>query len=303
MVIKTSDPDSIKPFLKNLPIPKPNSHKGQNGRILIIGGSTLFHAASIWAAEIASHFVDMVHYSSTEENNEILLALKKKFRNGMVVHKKNLIDYVKEDDAILIGPGMVRGEVNSKFEIRNSKFQDILNIEDEATYTYYLTKFLLENFPEKKFVIDAGALQMMKPEWLLNLKAKPIVTPHMGEFKKLFASQINKDNPSETEKTVEEYARKFNCIILLKAVKDYISDGEKTVVIEGGNAGLTKGGTGDILAGLATSLYAKDSAYSSAVLSSFILKETAEKLFLTKGYWYNISDIIEFVPAVVKNLV
>ena len=91
---------------------KPNSHKGQNGRVLIIGGSSLFHSSSIWAAEIASYFVDIVHYSSTKENNEIFLSLKKKFRNGIVVEQKDLDEYVKEDDAILVGPGMLRKNIS-----------------------------------------------------------------------------------------------------------------------------------------------------------------------------------------------
>ncbi len=77
MIVKTSDFDTIKPYLRQLSIPAVNSHKGQNGKLMIIGGSGLFHSASIWAAEIASHFVDMVHYSSTPENNQILLSLKK----------------------------------------------------------------------------------------------------------------------------------------------------------------------------------------------------------------------------------
>ena len=45
-----------------------------------------------------------------------------------------------------------------------------MKIQNEADYTYYLTKYLLRNFPQKKFVIDAGALQMMDPEWLKKLK-------------------------------------------------------------------------------------------------------------------------------------
>src|SRR4030042_3221729 len=96
-------------------IQKPDSHKGQNGKILIIGGSSLFHSASIWAAEIASYFVDIVHYSSTVENNEVFLALKKKFRNGIVVSQKDLLHYIQEDDAILVGPGMIR-----EFRVQNS---------------------------------------------------------------------------------------------------------------------------------------------------------------------------------------
>lgn len=303
MIIKTSDLNSIKPFLKSIHLPKPNSHKGQNGRVLILGGSSLFHSASLWAAEIASHFVDIVHYSSTKENNKIFLELKKKFRNGMVVRQKDLLDYVVEDDVILIGPGMVRGKLNKKLKMKNEKFSKILEIKDEATYTYYLTKYLLKNYPNKKFVLDAGALQMMELDWLLSLKTMAILTPHQGEFVKLFGFSVNQYSVKEKVKIVQKQAKKNNCVILLKTIRDIISDGERSYIIEGGNAGLTKGGTGDILAGLATSFFAKNEALGSSLLSSFILKKTADELFLQKGYWYNISDIIDFIPSVLKNLI
>ena len=133
MLIKTSDNNLVKSFLSKLSLPQPNSHKGQNGRILIIGGSSLFHSASLWAAEVASHFCDIVHYSSTVENEKIFLSLKKKFRNGMIVSQEKIMEYAKEDDAILVGSGMMReGE--------------------EAKYTYNLTKSLIENIPNKQFV-------------------------------------------------------------------------------------------------------------------------------------------------------
>jgi len=279
MVINTSDTKSIKSILKKLSLPKPNSHKGQNGRVLIIGGSSLFHSASLWAAEVASHFVDMVHYSSTKENKEIFLSLKKKFRNGMIVPQEKLMEYVKEDDAILVGSGMMReGE--------------------EAKYTFDLTKSLIENFPDKQFVFDAGGLQIMKPEWLLNLKKPAVITPHQKEFEKLFGQSILNLTIKEKTKMVEETAKKYKAIILLKAVVDVISDGKQTYVVEGGNAGLTKGGTGDILAGLTTALSATNPVLISAVSASILLKVTGEKLFQSKGYWYNIDNIIELIPEV-----
>ncbi|HEX7542975.1 MAG TPA: NAD(P)H-hydrate dehydratase [Patescibacteria group bacterium] len=281
MHIKTSDTKSVKSIFSQLNLPQSNSHKGKNGRVLIIGGSSLFHSASLWAAEIASHFCDMVHYSSTVENEKIFLSLKKTFRNGMIVSKEKLMEYVKEDNAILVGPGMMReGE--------------------EAKYTLDLTKSLVENFPEKQFIFDAGALQVMKPEWLLNLKTPAVVTPHQKEFEKLFDQPILNLTMEEKVKLVQAMAKKYRAIILLKAIVDIISDGKETYVVEGGNAGLTKGGTGDVLAGLTTALSANNLALASAVTASILLKKTGEKLFQSKGYWYNVSNIIAMIPEVLK---
>ncbi len=299
MLIKTSDTNRIKSIFSKINLPQPNSHKGQNGRVLIIGGSSLFHSASLWAAEVASHFVDMVHYSSTKENEEIFLSLKKKFHNGIIVPQEKLMEYVKEDDAILVGSGMVRQDQKSNIKYQN----DILKIKNEAEYTRELTFYLINNFSEKQFVFDAGALQMMDKEWLLKLKTPAIITPHQKEFEKLFGQPILNLTIEEKTKMVEEAAKKYKAIILLKAVVDIISDGKQTYVVEGGNAGLTKGGTGDILAGLTTALSATNQALISAVSSSILLKVTGDKLFQSKGYWYNIDNIIELIPEVLKRSV
>ena len=306
-LIKTNDVKTVRDFFKKFNLPRENSHKGQNGKVLIIGGSSLFHAASLWAAETASYFVDMVHYCSTEENEKIFLNLKTKFRNGIVIPRKNLLDYVEEDDAVLVGPGMLRKSkvtppaVGQNLKVNN--FEEILVAEDEGDYTYFLTKFLIENFPEKKFVFDAGGLQMMEKEWLLKLKVPAIISPHQKEFERLFGEKIIDLDFDKKLELVKKYAKKYQVIILLKAVRDIVSNGEKVYVIDGGNQGLTKGGSGDVLAGLVVSLYAKNFPLESAIFSSIILKIAADELLLEKGYWYNINNLIEKIPRVLKKIV
>lgn len=304
MIIKTSDLNSIKPILSKLNLSLPDSHKGQNGRVLIIGGSSLFHAASIWAAEVTSHFVDIVHYSSTQENNEIMKSLKKKFLNGIVIPQEQLDNYIKEDDVILVGPGMIRNE-NKVFSIQYpvSSIIDLIKINNEAQYTYLLTKYLIEKFPEKKYVFDAGSLQMMDCQWLLKLKTPAIITPHQIEFEKLFNIPILKENSVENKaKIVEKTAKQYHCIILLKAIVDIVSDGDQTTIVEGGNQGLTKGGTGDVLAGLVASFYSRNSGFISSVIASYLLKFTADRLSEKLKYWYNIDDIIKNIPISFKNI-
>jgi len=297
MIIKTSDTKAVKKIFDKLSLPKEDSHKGQNGKLLIIGGSSLFHAASLWAAETASHFVDMVHYSSTLENEKIFFSLKKVFRNGMIVSKSELGLYVKEDDVVLLGPGMVRGKIQSS-KLKVQKFTDFEKIKIESDYTHKLTKYLINNFSDKKFVLDAGALQMMDRNWLSVLKVQPILTPHQREFENLFKVKIERMDKEEKVSVVAETARRYHCIILFKAIDDIISDGKETFIVKGGNAGLTKGGTGDVLGALAASFYVKNSAIEAAVLASTLLKKTAETLFESMGSWYNVSDIINRLPSV-----
>ena len=210
--------------------------------------------------------------------------LKKKFHNGIIIPQSKLMDYVKEDNVVLIGPGMMReGE--------------------EGKYTFNLTKTLIEKFSGKKFVFDAGSLQMMEIEWLKNLKQKTIITPHQKEFEKLFKIDISVLPIEEKIKIVNNMAKENNVVILLKAIVDIISNGKETIVVEGGNSGLTKGGTGDILASLSASFYLNNDNLYSAVFASVLLKKTSDVLFDSKKYWYNVDDIINKLPEVLSELI
>ncbi len=280
--------------LKQLYIPSENSHKGQNGKLLIIGGSTLFHAASLWALTIASRVVDMVFYASIPENNAIVHEAKKEFRNGIVIPREHIEDYIEEADAILIGPGMVRSESRIKNqELRISNLSQVEKIKDEGAQTYFITEYLLRKYPNKKWVIDAGALQMMDQQWLLQVGPTSILTPHPKEFFRLFHMEA-------TPETILSMSQMYKTTILVKGQTDIICSGTESVAISGGNAGMTKGGTGDVLAGLVASIYTKNDVFLSATAASFFNKKAGEKLFEKMGLYFNASDLALEIPAVMK---
>ena len=256
--------------------PDPKSHKGQNGKLLIISGSQLFHSSSLWALTVASRIVDMVFYSSIPVNNEIVREQKREFRNGIIVPRDKVQSYIEEADCILIGPGLPRKEGEEKGD------------DDTAL----LTSSLLNESPSKRWVLDGGSLQTIKPE---IIPQNAILTPHPREFEILF-----KVKPSKS--SVAEMAKKFNCVILLKGIVDIVSNGKKTVEIKGGNAGMTKGGTGDVLAGLIAALYCKNDAFTSAKIGSIINKKAGDSLFKKVGYYFNASDLADEIPKVLKTL-
>jgi hydroxyethylthiazole kinase-like uncharacterized protein yjeF len=282
--------------LKKLYIPPLDSHKGQNGKLMIIGGSHLFHAASLWALQIASRVVDMVFYSSVPENNKIVEELKKEFRNGIIVTRNDIESYIDESEAVLIGPGMLRSEnVESESKSHAERTLEQINkLEDEGEQSYWLTKYLLEKYPRKKWIIDAGALQMIEPDWLIPLNGNVIITPHPIEFERVF-------KVTATEEAVSEMATKYNVTILLKGEKDIICSSEKCVAVGGGNAGMTKGGTGDVLAGLVASLATKNDLWLAATAGSFFNKKAGESLFEKVGYYFNASDLADEIPVIMKN--
>lgn len=266
--------------IKSIHIPPASSHKGQNGRLLLIGGSTLFHAASTWSLLVASRIVDLVHYASVPENNELIKVAKHEFRNGIVISRDNIESYIEEDDCILIGPGMVR---------------------DEETTT--LANYLLKKYPQKQWVIDAGALQMMD---ISLIPHHAILTPHHGEFISLIrraeAGQNFIDSSCADILKVEWFAKKYECIILLKGEKDIVSNGEETEIIEGGNVGMTKGGTGDVLAGLIAALVCTNDPFAATIAGSMINKKAGDALYKTVGPFFNATDLANQIPKTMKTL-
>lgn len=293
-------------YLKKLYIPPADSHKGQNGKLLIIGGSRLFHAASLWALTIASKIVDMVFYSSVPENNQIIHELKKEFRNGIIVARNDIENYIDESDCILIGPGLERAERALKSNTAEPQtIKEINSLEDEGLQSHYLTKYLLSKYPQKKWVIDAGALQMMEPEWLLQLKGNVIVTPHPGEFTRAESGIKNQEvkdtfKGKSLEQKVQLFAKEYNCVVLLKGQSDFVCSKERCLQISGGNAGMTKGGTGDVLAGLVSSLACKNEMFLAAAAGSYFNKKAGEALFEKSGFYFNASDLAQEIPVVMK---
>ncbi len=285
--------------LKKLYRPPKDSHKGQSGKLLVIGGSKLFHAASIWSLTVASRIVDMVYYASVEENNTVVEHLKEEFRNGIVIPRGKIDEYIDEADCVLIGPGLPRKEGE----------------EEGDDDTKELTETLLKKYQKKKWVIDGGSLQTIDPSCIPK---NAILTPHRGEFEKLFShvipnlfrdpgskemlKQVQHDNAREQDDIVSKMAKEYNSVILLKGQEDIVCSPTTCVVIKGGNAGMTKGGTGDVLAGLVAALACKNDPFLAACAGSYINKKAGDSLYKQVGPYFNASDLCDEIPKVIKGL-
>jgi NAD(P)H-hydrate epimerase len=280
---------------------KKDSHKGQNGRLLVIGGSELFHAAIFWSADTASRLVDLVHFTSPAmENNDLVRRkVKQGFWQGIVIPWKKVNEYIEEDDCVLIGPGMPRNEGLTKGE--------------EPTAS--IVNRLVGGHLKKRWVVDGGALQEINPKLLGE---NMIITPHRGEMLRLIKNSedrmlISKSNLIEDQKVedegLEETAKLISAIsnsfssvtILLKGERDIVCRGDECLSVEGGNAGMTKGGTGDVLAGLVAGFYSLNEAFISAKAGSFINKAAGDRLYKRVGPFYNASDLVSEIPATLKD--
>lgn len=269
--------------IKKLWRPEEGSNGGDNGQITIIGGSELFQGAPLMSLVAASRLVDTVFLATPESDKDIINKenLFSVLRSVIWVPREELDTYIQKSDAVLIGPGLMR---------YRKSVGDTGGDESKE-----LTKKLLAKFPDKQWVIDGGSLQVMEAEWIPK---NAIVTPNEEEFKLLFQDGYSVEN-------VQKYAKRFSCIILGKNHSETtcVSDGETVFEVLGGNAGLTRGGVGDTLAGLVVGLAANNPPLLAAAAGTFLIKTAADRLFEQVGYGYNADDLGRKVFEVKKELI
>lgn len=269
-----------KAWLRKLYQPPKRSHKGDNGKLVIIAGSAQFHGAAVLACKTAARIVDLVFFASVPENNRLIQKLKQGLAEVIVLKQWQVDKAVALADAVLIGPGL--GYLKTYGLTRVAKRQQRIKRQVER---------LLRKFPQKKFILDADVLKTIDPK---KLTRNCVVTPHTGEFKALF-------KVAATEANVRKMAQKYSCIILLKGPKDIICSPTQCVYNTTGNQGMTKGGTGDVLAGLVAALAAKNDLFLAAGCGAYINGAAGDRLKKQVGLYYSVADLVEQIPKVLKD--
>lgn len=250
----------------------PDSHKGENGKVAIIGGSRHIHGAPIFSALAAeASGVDLVFLCIPSSHEDVAKNASLNFQ----VHQFKGEDLSREDtgyilqmlaimDSCVIGPGLSRGA-------------ESLNALEQ----------IIRGAP-CPLVLDATALQ---EDTLALLQGKTaVLTPHLGELERM---GIVCD-------LIGQAAKKYSVTIHVKGHSDTIAAPDGTVrEIPGGNAGLTVGGTGDALAGLIAGLIAqKMDPAEACALATTVIKSAGDRLCEEKGFTYIARDVIEQIPYV-----
>lgn len=271
-----------------------NSHKGNNGRLLIVGGSSDYSGAPAIAGMAAiGTGADLVYVASPQKAAEAIKAtspdLIVKSLAGDELSLKNSEEIIKLSqnvDAVLIGPGSgISDETSKLFNVLVSKIK-------------------------KPIVLDADALKMVELALIKN-REDIILTPHIFEFKSFFKLEngLELDIDSYDFKLVDENIEKFQQItrqikgtVVIKGKFDLILSGNNFKINKTGNPGMTVGGTGDALSGVAASLFAQGlNAFDSAALATFINGLAGDEAFNVKGNGFSASDLVSFIGNVIKN--
>lgn len=248
----------------------PDSHKGENGKVAVIGGSETMHGAPLFSALAAERsgvdllFVSLPHcHTDVAKQQSLNLQVHPFCGNELEAGDFDaLLQLLATVDVAVIGPGLARTEMTLK-----------------------ATRALIESAP-CPLVLDASALQ---PWTILAARGKDaILTPHLGELERMGIA----------ESAIGHLAEENGLTIHVKGPIDHIASPDGTIQdVEGGNAGLTVGGTGDALAGLIAGLRAQRlSASDACSIASTIIKRAGDVLGASQGYAYTTREVIEQIP-------
>lgn len=159
---------------------------------------------------------------------------------------------------------------------------------------------LLRNILEKSkipLVIDADGLNILSEyrSLLELLPANTILTPHVGEFKRLVGDF---ENSEERHAKLKAFSKQYNCIVVLKDAYSVIADPNGALYFNSsGNQGMATAGSGDVLTGMITALVAQGySALESAIIGVYFHGEAGDRAAKKRGHYALIaSDIIDAI--------
>ena len=265
----------------------PESHKGDFGRLLVIGGSETFSGAPTLVAQAALRTgVDLAYVAAPEKTARAISSLSPDLitikLTGDHLNPDNLNQlkpYIEACDAVAVGPG--------------------LGLHDETKKSVKLIVDAVERLG-KALVLDADGLKAFAG-FKRKLKVPSVLTPHAGEYSILAGKKL----PGILDRKVADVQKTsagLNAVVLLKGRVDIVSDGKRFKLNFTGNPGMTVGGTGDVLTGVVGAFLAqRTDPYDAAVAGAFVNGAAGDFLFQEKGAHMVASDLITWIPHVLND--
>jgi len=268
--------------------PRPSeSHKGDFGRLLVVGGSETFSGAPTLVAEAALRTgVDLVYVAAPEKTAYAISSLSPDLitikLEGKHLNPNNLdalTPYVKVSDAVVLGPGIgLHPETGEAVE-------EIVETVEKSG---------------KPLLLDADGLKAFA-QFKRKLNVPLVLTPHPGEYAILTGSKPP-EPMSEKVLAVQKTAAKLKATVLLKGHVDVVSDGERVKLNFTGNPGMTVGGTGDVLSGIVGAFLAqKVDCFEAAVAGAFANGAAGDFVFEEKGPHMVATDLVRHIPSVLND--
>ena len=262
----------------------PNAHKGDFGRLLVIGGSEVYSGAPSFVSLAALRTgVDIVYTAAPERTSQAisslspdLITIKLEGKHLKPRSLDELKPYIEAVDAVAIGPGLGVNPETKEF-----------------------VKLCIDSVEKagKSLLLDADGLKAFA-EFKRRLRIPFVLTPHAGEYLILTGSKLPDDRKKRAS-GVRDVAAELNGVVLLKGQVDIICSANQTKFNFTGNPGMTVGGTGDVLSGIVSGLLAqKVDTFDAAVVGAFVNGAAGDFAYNEIGYHMIASDILEWIPRV-----
>ena len=245
-----------------LPGRGPKAHKGEGGRVLIIGGGPYQGAPYLAGLGALRAGADIVRIASPVF--EPIPDLIYERLNGDVInqdHIPRLIELSRQSDVVVCGNGL--GDAS----------HDVVCAVAQHC---------------KKAVFDADAIRQPLP-----LAEETIYTPHAAEFTRMTGLVVPSDLAGRG-RIVQSAAA--GSTILLKGPTDVISDGTRVKFNRTGTPAMTVGGTGDVLAGVTAALFCHLSAFDAATVAAYVNGMAGMAAVKATGGGLLASDLVNYIP-------
>ena len=263
--------------------PRPaTSRKGDNGIVLVAGGSRFYHGAPVLATMAALRSgADLVY---TAVPRSLVTAVRS--------FSPTIIALPLPDDKLTVGSANRLAAMMPK-RADSAAIGMGMTLEPEAIVA--LVGKL--KHAGTNILLDASALI---PEVLGEISGTgSIVTPHAGEYKRLFG----RDPGTAKEEIVlsaRTSAKENGITVVLKGWLNVVSDGEQIAAIKRSTPAITVGGTGDVLSGLAAGLLAKMKPFDAAVAAVYLNGIAGSIAYKRTGLHMIATDLLDSLPAAMK---
>lgn len=263
--------------VKVLEVPDFDSYKSQNGELFVYAGSQQFHGAAIMTVKAASKLIGSIFFYTNPENRELVNGMKMGLEEFIAIEDNQVERFAEYSNAFLFGPGL---EVNLP--------------------TQAIVGELLRRYPDKPAILDAYAISVAKDKGLLKDK---ILTPHRGELRHIFGEEsgYKKLSAEGIKGKLRRFAIENECYIILKGHIDILFHKNGDIALNRtGNAGMAKGGTGDVLAGILGAFITKNDIWTSMRAACFVNGIAGDNLYKQVGFNYSATDIIPEIQKVIQ---
>lgn len=302
---------------EHLPVRKADGHKKYFGTVVVVGGSTNYLGAPMFAgtgayragAGLVTLAVPRIVQLTTAVNLPECTWFILDDENGVISEDAAtlVLEPMKTAGCLVVGPGIGREETTRRFLSRwllqqetgkkNSNFGFVPQTENNSKTAV--------SYPP--IVLDADALRWLadQPNWFANKNLRLVLTPHVGEMAALTGLKPE-EIQDHRERVASESAQRWGQVVVLKGALTVVAAPTGQIaIVPVANSALAKAGSGDALSGIIAAFIAQGrTPFEAACAAAWIHARAGEKLAAAQGNEFSllVRELLNMLPEVFAEL-